>query len=531
MVGAGVFWPATTSSTMKQARRCAVYTRKSSEEGLEQAFNSLDAQRESCEAYIKSQAHEGWQLVDSAYDDGGFSGGNMDRPALARLLADLKQGLVDTVVVYKVDRLTRSLADFAKIVEVLDGMNASFVSVTQQFNTTTSMGRLTLNVLLSFAQFEREVTGERIRDKIAASKRKGMWMGGSAPLGYEIRERRLIPKDSEAATVRGIFEAYLRLGAVPSLHNELRKRGVASKVWVSTKGIKRGGTPYSRGALYYLLRNPIYIGLVPHNGETYPGQHLGIISRELWDQVQACLDANRSSTPTARAKSTQRSLAGILYDDRGNLMSPSFTKKSGGQRYPCYVSQALLQNRKDAAGSLPRVPAEPIESAVSAHVAHLVDRKRCQIASSQPDPFGIVERVVLGKDRIEIYAAGSSKAIVVSGVMVRQGRALTFQKFGRNSPSRDGKPSAALMKAVCRAASWLERCERGEIKSYHQLARTEGFAPSYVRANMQLAFLAPELVEALVENRRTFCKGVVDLTSQRLPLSWYQQLTLLKPPL
>lgn len=501
---------------MGQTRRCAVYTRKSSEEGLDQAFNSLDAQREACEAYIKSQAHEGWQLVDGAYDDGGFSGGNMERPGLARLMTDIKQGLVDTVVVYKVDRLTRSLADFAKIVEVLDGMNASFVSVTQQFNTTTSMGRLTLNVLLSFAQFEREVTGERIRDKIAASKRKGMWMGGSAPLGYEIRARRLVPNDSESVTVRNIFEAYLRLGAVPDLHTELRSRGVVSKVWISTKGNRRGGTTYSRGALYYLLRNSIYVGLIPHAGATYPGQHAGIITRELWDKVQARLDANRSSTRVARAKSSSRSLAGILYDDRGNMMSPSFTKKSGGQRYPCYVSQALLQNRKDKAGSLPRVPAEPIESAVADQVSNLMDKN--------------VERVVLGRDRIEIYVTGSSKAVVVSGVMVREGRALIFQKFDRNSRRKDGKPSAALVKAVCRAASWLERCERGEIKSYYQLARVEGLAPSYVRANMQLAFLAPELVEALVENQTTFCKGVVDLTSQRLPLSWYQQLSLLKSP-
>lgn len=513
---------------MAQARRCAVYTRKSSEEGLEQAFNSLDAQREACEAYIKSQAHEGWQLVDGAYDDGGFSGGNMERPGLAHLMTDLKQGLVDTVVVYKVDRLTRSLADFAKIVEVLDGMNASFVSVTQQFNTTTSMGRLTLNVLLSFAQFEREVTGERIRDKIAASKRKGMWMGGSAPLGYEIRERRLVPNDAEAETVRDIFRTYLRLEAVPALHTELRRQRVVSKIWISTKGNRRGGTTYSRGALYYLLRNPIYIGLIPHGGETYPGQHPGIISRELWEGVQARLDANRSSIRVARATPSPRPLAGILYDDRGNLMSPSFTKKSGGQRYPCYVSQALLQNRKAEAGSLPRVPAEPIESAVTVHVAHLLDKERGKLASDKPDQFRIVERVVLGKDRIEIYVTGSSKAIVVSGVMVREGRSLTFQKFESNSRRKDGKPSAALVKAVCRAASWLERCERGEIKSYYQLARVEGLAPSYVRANMQLAFLAPELVEALVKDRNTFCKGVVDLTSQRLPLSWYRQLSLLK---
>ncbi len=311
---------------MGQSRRCAVYTRKSSEEGLDQAFNSLDAQREACEAYIKSQAHEGWQLVDAEYSDGGFSGGNLERPALKRLMADLRQGLIDTIVVYKVDRLTRSLADFAKIVEVLDAISASFVSITQQFNTTTSMGRLTLNVLLSFAQFEREVAGERIRDKISASKRKGMWMGGNVPLGYDVSEKRLVPNPAEVETVRQIFEAYLRLGVVFDLQAELRKSGTVSKVWMSTKGNKRGGTTYSRGALYYLLRNPIYVGEVAHKGELFPGQHSGIISRELWNQVQARLEENcqrRSKIASAgRSKSTSRLMAGR--PPAGGLPASSF---------------------------------------------------------------------------------------------------------------------------------------------------------------------------------------------------------------
>ena len=276
-----------------KVRRCAVYTRKSSEEGLDQTFNSLDAQREACEAYIRSQAHEGWKLVKTAYDDGGFSGGTLERPALQRLLADLGRGLVDVIVVYKIDRLTRSLADFARIVETLDRQGASFVSITQQFNTTTSMGRLTLNVLLSFAQFEREVTGERIRDKIAASKRKGMWMGGNLPLGYDVKDRQLVVNEAEAETVRYLFQRYVELGTVAALQTDLKRRAIVSKVWTSSSGKRRGGAGYSRGALYYLLRNTIYVGRIAHRGASYAGQHPGIVPQDLWDRVQALLTENR----------------------------------------------------------------------------------------------------------------------------------------------------------------------------------------------------------------------------------------------
>jgi site-specific DNA recombinase len=270
-------------------RRCAIYTRKSSEEGLEQDFNSLHAQREACEAFIKSQAGEGWRLVKTAYDDGGLSGGTMERPALQRLLADVNQGVIDVVVVYKVDRLTRSLTDFAKMVEVFDAHAVSFVAVTQQFNTTSSMGRLTLNVLLSFAQFEREVTGERIRDKIAASKQKGMWMGGLVPLGYEVHERRLMVNQSEAETVREIFRCYLELGCVRLLMEELNRRGIRSKVRVAKNGKTSGGNSFSRGALYVLLSNPIYIGEIRHKGVRHPGLHEPVVDRELWERTQRLL--------------------------------------------------------------------------------------------------------------------------------------------------------------------------------------------------------------------------------------------------
>ena len=330
------------SMSKARARRCAIYTRKSSEEGLEQDFNSLHAQREACEAFIKSQASEGWKLIKTAYDDGGLSGGTMERPALQRLLADIGEGLVDVVVVYKVDRLTRSLADFAKMVEMFDAHGVSFVAVTQQFNTTTSMGRLTLNVLLSFAQFEREVTGERIRDKIAASKRKGMWMGGVPPLGYDVRERRLVVNPTEANTVRYIYERYLELGCVRQLSKELDERGIVSKVRISKKGIKSGGCRFSRGALYELLANPIYIGEIRHKQERYPGQHEAIVPRELWERVQqrlarqcCCAAANprpvRSRVP----------LAGKIFDADGEPLYAQGAAKAG-RRYRYYVSRSLV---------------------------------------------------------------------------------------------------------------------------------------------------------------------------------------------
>src|SRR5271169_6836762 len=300
--------------TTRRSLRGAIYTRVSTDQGLEQDFNSLDAQREACEAYIKSQAHEGWRLVRDRYDDGGFSGGSMDRPALQKLLADVRAKRIDAIVVYKVDRLTRSLADFAKLVELFDANGVSFVSVTQSFNTTTSMGRLTLNVLLSFAQFEREVTGERIRDKIAASKRKGIWMGGVPPLGYDVRERRLVVNPAEAETVRHIYERYLELECVRQLSKELEQRGIKSKVRVSRNGIKSGGCRFSRGALYELLANPIYIGEVRHKQERHPGQHEAILSKELWERVQQRLNQNAARGRGTSNRSITSPLAGKLFD-------------------------------------------------------------------------------------------------------------------------------------------------------------------------------------------------------------------------
>ena len=279
--------------------RCAVYTRKSTEDGLEQEFNSLDAQYEACAAYALSQRHEGWVLLKDRYDDGGFSGGNMERPGLKRPLTDIGAGKVDIVLLYKIDRLTRSLTEFSKIVEVLDKAGASFVSITQSFNTTTSMGRLTLNMLLSFAQFEREVTGERIRDKIAASKKKGLWMGGPVPLGYEVRDRKLVVNEDEAEQVRHIMRRYLALGSVPALVEELRRDGYRTKVQRKSSGPHRGGCIYRRGTLYHLLSNRIYRGFIVHKGEAYPGEHEPIVDEQLWDEVRALLATNASASRAA----------------------------------------------------------------------------------------------------------------------------------------------------------------------------------------------------------------------------------------
>ena len=326
-----------------KTQRCAIYTRKSTEHNLDLAFNSLDAQREACEAYIKSQAHEGWRLSPARYDDGGLSGASLDRPALQTLLGEVRARRIDIIVVYKVDRLTRSLADFAKLVELFDAHGVSFVSVTQSFNTTSSMGRLTLNVLLSFAQFEREVIGERVRDKIAASKRKGIWVGGATPLGYRSVNKQVEIVPDEAAAVRTIFERYLELRSVGGLIVDLERLGITA----------RGGNRFGIGGLAHLLRNRFYIGEVVYRGETFPGPQQPIVDRSTFQVVQECLDAQVVARRNRRAESSAL-LAGLLYDDRGNRLTPSHTNKRG-QRYRYYVSQAVLQNDKGAAGSITRI--------------------------------------------------------------------------------------------------------------------------------------------------------------------------------
>ena len=344
-----------SGSPSRAKLRCAVYTRKSSEEGLEQEFNSLDAQREACEAYIVSQKHEGWTALAARYDDGAYSGGTMERPALQRLLEDIRARKIEMVVVYKVDRLTRSLADFAKIVEIFDAQGVSFVSVTQAFNTTSSMGRLTLNVLLSFAQFEREVTGERIRDKIAASKKKGMWMGGQPALGYDVKERKLVVNEPEAATVRAIFRRYLELGSVRALRDDLAARGFVSKRRVAADGSPYGGQRFSRGALYLMLKNPLYRGQTVHKDKTFPGEHAAIVDEELWAKVQSQLEEHRVERREGGTPVEPSVLTGLLFDADAEPMTPTHAVKKG-TRYRYYVSRRLITGK--AAESL-RGPAAP----------------------------------------------------------------------------------------------------------------------------------------------------------------------------
>ncbi|MGE0055373.1 MAG: recombinase family protein [Hyphomicrobium sp.] len=354
---------------------CAIYTRKSSDEGLEKEFNSLDAQREACAAYITSQKHAGWLPVPDLYDDGGLSGGTMERPALKRLLADIRSGTVQIVVVYKVDRLTRSLADFAKIVDVLDAQGASFVSVTQQFNTTTSMGRLTLNMLLSFAQFEREIAGERIRDKIAASKAKGMWMGGNVPLGFDVKERKLIVNDAEAKTVRMIFQRYAELGSVRLLGHELDRLGVVSKRREGAGGVLAGGNRFARGALYTLLQNPIYRGEIRHQGKVYRGQHEAIIDAELWQLVQEKLAGNRQARTLGETAEAPSLLAGLIVDGEGQRMTPTHAAKKD-RRYRYYVSTQLVSGSRSDHAKGWRIPAGDTEVLV-------LDRLRAFFASDR----------------------------------------------------------------------------------------------------------------------------------------------------
>ena len=368
--------------------RCAIYTRKSTEEGLEQGFNSLDAQREACAAFIQSQKHEGWTVLPTAYDDGGYSGGSIERPALRRLLADIEVRRIDVVVVYKVDRLTRSLADFAKLVEIFDRCGVSFVSITQQFNTTTSMGRLTLNILLSFAQFERELIGERVRDKIAASKKKGMWMGGTVPLGYDVKDRKLVINKAEARTVIDIYRRYLRLKSVRALGAELDAAGIRSKRRVRPDGTEHGSQRFSQGALYLLLQNRTYRGEATHKGNAYPGEHAAIVDKPLWDAVQAVLAENRVQRAAGANTKAPSLLTGLLFDEAGERLTPTWAVKKG-TRYRYYVSTSLVKGDGRTRSRRRRIPAGNLENVV-------LERAR-QFLSNRGELLDAIEAQSLGK--------------------------------------------------------------------------------------------------------------------------------------
>jgi len=568
------------SAERKAPVRCAVYTRKSSEEGLEQSFNSLDAQREACHAYILSQRQEGWRAINAQYDDGGYSGGTMERPGVRRLFADIRAGKVDVIVVYKVDRLTRSLADFAKMIEILDANKASFVSITQQFNTTSSMGRLTLNVLLSFAQFEREVAGERIRDKIAASKRKGMWMGGTVPLGYDIRDRKLIVNLAEAATIRKIYGLYLELGCVAKLKAQLGKREIKSKIRVSKAGRKSGGFSYSRGALYELLKNRVYLGEITHRGSSYPGQHEGIISKDVWDKVQAQLTSNNDARRNGVKARHPSLLASLIHDEHGNRFTPSHSVKDG-KRYRYYVSQAAIQHLPNAGKAPVRIPAQELEAAILARLQsflaknqEVVDllafdsddasttqtllaaaQRMAKTLETAPATEvwrfvrllvrGVVVReasieVKLGKEATRAALAGGwlsvqdpaavihdSNAYEETLVLNIEGRVrrcggevrLILEGAREHDPAR---PVPAMIKAVARAHEWYEQIVEGKSFGGRAIAATTGLDERYVSVIIRCAFLAPDIVEAILDGRQPPNFTLAKITS-RPSMNWAEQ--------
>src|SRR5215207_9036053 len=528
--------------------RCAIYTRVSTEHGLEQDFNSLDAQREAAEAYIKSQAHEGWTPIKTAYDDGGFSGASMDRPALQRLLSDVQAGSIDVIVVYKVDRLTRSLADFAKLVELFDANHVSFVSVTQAFNTTTSMGRLTLNVLLSFAQFEREVTSERIRDKIAASKRRGLWVGGMVPLGYESRDKKLAVNEEEAERVQLIFGRYLELGSLGKLLEELRQREMFTKIRPLSTGRTIGGIPFTRGSLAYLLRNRFYIGEVLHRGEVCPGQHTPILNRELFEAVQQKL-ASRHRGATTRGGSGAL-LMGRLYDDAGNRMTPSHANKRG-LRYRYYVSSALSQGRP--AGSVTRVSDFQIESLIMRALRErYLDRAEL---GNQDLVAGSVDRIVLHETAVEItlltdadslahptWSGSVHQTQACEDQMDSPTAAVTLMVSWKRPPARrtreiigstntpDSRPIRAetrptLVHAIALGRRWLQDIVHGSAAGPDDIAAREGCSKRHVMMMISLSFLAPDLVRAAMQGCLPRGIGVSRLTDP--PIEWSRQRCML----
>jgi site-specific DNA recombinase len=569
--------PATRSG---RPLRCAIYTRKSSEEGLEQEFNSLHAQREACEAFIRSQRHEGWSCLPQAYDDGGRSGGNLERPALQQLLTDIRDGKIDVVVVYKIDRLTRSLADFAKIVEIFDARDVSFVSVTQQFNTTTSMGRLTLNVLLSFAQFEREVTGERIRDKIAASKRKGMWMGGVPPLGYAAQGRKLVVIDEEAEKVRHIFRRYAAIGSVRLLREELEARGITSKSWTSTSGHLWGGKPIGRGALYLMLQNPIYRGEIVHKDETYPGEHAAIIEPALWDAVTARLAENAVERNTGLRVRNPSLLTGLLFDGEGQRMTPTHAVKNG-RRYRYYVSRPLIVGASSDGSAGLRVPATEVEQIVVNRIRRLLSEPAsvCEIFQAQVTGarlqrslmtratefaakwdrmsplrmrgilLALLQRVEMYPDELTVHLRPRRLTALLDDHFtadpgslddeptlplshpVRLRRAgkevrMVIDHIDPFAPTP--KPDPSLIKAISRAHRFHDLLIKRNARRFADLAKSEKLHRSYFSQVLRLAYLAPDITAAILEGRQPEgLTATLLIGNPRLPLSWQEQRTAL----
>ena len=563
--------------------RCAIYTRKSTDEGLDKAFNSLDAQREACAAFVLSQKHEGWTVLPELYDDGGYSGGTMERPALERLIADIEAGRVDVVVVYKVDRLTRALSDFAKLVEVFDRRGVSFVSITQQFNTTSSMGRLTLNVLLSFAQFEREVIGERVRDKIAASKKKGMWMGGMPPLGYDVKDRKLLVNDAEAQTVVDIYRRYLAIKSVRDLKEELAARGIRSKRRVRPDGTVYGGRPIARGALYLMLQNRIYRGEITHRGASYPGEHPAIVEQDLWDQVQSVVAQNRVERAIGTRAKQPSLLGGFVFDATGQRLSPTYAIKKGA-RYRYYVSSSLIRDAGTNRSGGWRIPAADLEGLVIKRLCSFLADPKAILDSVDEEPQGgrrqgqlihrgrqmadeleaqlpdkvkatlmaLLCRVDVHADRIDIslsrerlagFLAGQSIDLTISNQKLdlasddaviltaparlkRVGREMRMLVAGSDD-QRIADPS--LLRIIARAHDIQGRLSQNTKLTVHDIAREEGVTSAYLYNLLRLPWLAPDITTAIINGRQPHqlnAKMLMRKASQ-LPADWKEQRTLL----
>ena len=557
-------------------QRCAIYTRKSTEEGLEQDFNSLDAQREACAAYILSQKHEGWAELSDRYDDGGFSGGSMDRPGLIKLLNDVEAGRVDVIVVYKVDRLTRSLADFAKMVDLFDEAGVSFVSVTQAFNTTSSMVRLTLNVLLSFAQFEREVTAERIRDKVAASKRKGMWMGGAVPMGYDVNEKALMVNPVEAKAIRTIFAEYLAVGSVRELSDRLDAIGIVSKRRTDRYGRMTGGTSFSRGALYNILRNPVYIGKTRHKNELYEGLHEAIIDSVTWQKVQDQLADHGGKKISASRRPARRLLDGLLYDSKRRLMRTTYAIKStrrGGteqsQRYWYYTSKPTSSDdqcriERFPAGEIERLvlrglktrlddhswltrqirSAVDLDPSLIADIFRAADSLSNQIAdeSQHTDLHhlnGLVDRIDLSKEQFCVRLNLSAlQATEKAELPIHADFEVPFQKrqTGRARPiiiaSLDApQPDRDLINLVADARRWSAELLDGTSGTIRQIENREGLRSGSVSRILPLAWLAPDISTAILDGRQPEHLTARKLRSlPELPLDWHEQRKILGFP-
>ena len=512
--------------------RCAIYTRKSSEEGLELEFNSLQAQREACEAYIKSQRHENWQLLSTEYNDGGYSGGNINRPALKQLLSDIEADKVDIIVVYKIDRLTRSLMDFSKIVEILDKHNASFVSITQHFNTTTSMGRLTLNMLLSFAQFEREVTGERIRDKITASKKKGMWMGGKPPLGYIRKEKKIYPDEGNAYKIKIIFEKYIELRSTIKLKEYLLDNRISSQ----------NNNALSIGNLDRILKNKAYIGLVGHKGVWYKGEHKGIISEELYNKAQEIMESNRN---ICNKYEVQKSLlSGKIFDDNGNYMSPSWSTGSNGKRYRYYISQAVIRHEPKRIGKISKVSLKEIEKLTDKALADYIHNKqkiyeyiKDYAINKQEDIFNKLEKYVLTRNierliikRVEIreneirislyseqvkevlnaiYENRQEKVLKAEELknedsfivpyrigIIDNGKKIIIGDIEKEEKYRDKK----LINLIIKAYEWHNDILNG--KTIKEISQKESVSARYILRLLQISFINPKIIKQIIDGKQ-----------------------------